>query len=124
MLQASPGKKRSKSISDEEGMAGVELLAQAIDSVIMRVQVGRISIPIPKCIVLEQCCCNNLFPQTESGLSLQVKLSNSTVRLEHMPGLEQRGIALELQVDRQPLIQTICNDTHASSLLCLPNFLL
>ena len=42
MLQASPGKKRSKSISDEEGMAGVELLAQAIDSVIMRVQVGKI----------------------------------------------------------------------------------
>ena len=40
VLQASPGKKRSKSISDEEGMAGVELLAQAIDSVIMRVQVG------------------------------------------------------------------------------------
>ena len=32
-------------------------------------------------------------------ISLQVKLSNSTVRLEHMPGLEQRGIALELQVD-------------------------
>ena len=40
MLQASPGKKRSRSINDEEGMAGVELLAQAIDSVIMRVQVG------------------------------------------------------------------------------------
>ena len=39
LMQASPGKKRSKSISDEEGMAGVELLAQAIDSVIMRVQV-------------------------------------------------------------------------------------
>merc|ERR1719210_1107576 len=66
-VQASPGKKRSRSISDEEGMAGVELLAQAIDSVIMRVQ---------------------------------VKLSNSTVRLEHMPGLEQRGIALELQVGK------------------------
>ena len=40
LLQASPGKKRSRSINDEEGMAGVELLAQAIDSVIMRVQVG------------------------------------------------------------------------------------
>ena len=28
----------------------------------------------------------------------QVKLCDSTVRLEHLPGLEQRGIALELQV--------------------------
>jgi hypothetical protein len=46
-------------------VAGVELLAQAIDSVIMRVQ---------------------------------VQLSRSTVRLEYLPGLEQRGIALELQV--------------------------
>ena len=30
--------------------------------------------------------------------SSQVKLENSTVRLEHLPGLEQRGIALELRV--------------------------
>ena len=48
--QASPGKKRSRSISDEEGMAGVELLAQAIDSVIMRVQVRTLHIVDQICI--------------------------------------------------------------------------
>ena len=63
-VQASPGKSRTKG-TEEDIVAGVELLAQAIDSVIMRVQ---------------------------------VKLSDSTVRLEYLPGLEQRGIALELQV--------------------------
>ena len=41
-------------------VAGVELLAKAMDSVIMRVQ---------------------------------VMLSNSSVRLEHLPDLKQRGIA-------------------------------
>jgi len=65
-VQASPGKTRNKG-TEEDIVAGVELLAQAIDSVIMRVQ---------------------------------VKLSNSAVRLEYLPGLEQRGIALELQVGR------------------------
>ena len=63
-VHASPGKNRSAG-TEEDIVAGVELLAQAIDSVIMRVQ---------------------------------VKLSDSTVRMEYMPGLEQRGIALELQV--------------------------
>ena len=85
-------------------MAGVELLAQAIDSVIMRVQVGRIPIVTHLHFLKNGVINNNPFPPysrpTEIGLSLQVKLSNSTVRLEHMPGLEQRGIALELQVDR------------------------
>jgi len=67
-VQASPGKKRTRvSTGEEDAAAGVELLAQAIDSVIMRVQVN---------------------------------LSHTTVRLEHLPGLEQRGIALELQVGR------------------------
>jgi len=65
-VQASPGKSRNKG-TEEDIVAGVELLAQAIDSVIMRVQ---------------------------------VKLSDSTVRLEYLPGLEQRGIALELQVGK------------------------
>ena len=63
-VQSSPGKNTNKG-TEEDIVAGVELLAQAIDSVIMRVQ---------------------------------VKLSNSTVRLEYLPDLEQRGIALELQV--------------------------
>ena len=63
-VHSSPGKNRSTG-TEEDIVAGVELLAQAIDSVIMRVQ---------------------------------VKLSDSTVRMEYMPGLEQRGIALELQV--------------------------
>ena len=49
------------------GSRKVELLAQAIDSVIMRVQ---------------------------------VKLLNTTVRLEYMPGLDSRGIALELQIGK------------------------
>ena len=41
-VQASPGKKRTRvSTGEEDAAAGVELLAQAIDSVIMRVQVGR-----------------------------------------------------------------------------------
>ena len=37
-VETSPGKKRSQ--TDEDMVAGVELLAQAIDSVIMRVQVA------------------------------------------------------------------------------------
>ena len=57
-----PGKTRASS-NEEDVVAGVELLAQAIDSVIMRVQ---------------------------------VKLLDTTVRLEYMPGLDNRGIALEL----------------------------
>jgi len=65
-VQASPGKSRNKG-TEEDIVAGVELLAQAIDSVIMRVQ---------------------------------VKLSDSTVRMEYLPDLEQRGIALELQVGK------------------------
>ena len=65
-VQASPGKSRQQN-TEEDIVAGIELLAQAIDSVIMRVQ---------------------------------VKLVDSTVRLEYLPGLEQRGIALELQVGR------------------------
>jgi len=65
-VHSSPGKNRSTG-TEEDIVAGVELLAQAIDSVIMRVQ---------------------------------VKLSDSTVRMEYMPGLEQRGIALELQVGK------------------------
>ena len=65
-VQASPGKSRQQN-TEEDIVAGIELLAQAIDSVIMRVQ---------------------------------VKLVESTVRLEYLPGLEQRGIALELQVGR------------------------
>ena len=32
--------------------------------------------------------------------SLQVRLTNSTVRLEHFPGLEQRGLALQLQLGK------------------------
>ena len=63
-VQSSPGKGRNKG-TEEDIVAGVELLAQAIDSVIMRVQ---------------------------------VKLSDSAVRLEYLPDLEQRGIALELRV--------------------------
>jgi len=65
-VQASPGKSRNKG-TEEDVVAGVELLAHAIDSVIMRVQ---------------------------------VKLSDSAVRLEYLPGLEQRGIALELQIGK------------------------
>ena len=65
-VTASPGKSRSRN-NEEEIVAGVELLAQAIDSVIMRVQ---------------------------------VKLLNTTVRLEYMPGLDNRGIALELQIGK------------------------
>ena len=64
-VTASPGK-RSRS-TEEDVVAGVELLAQAIDSVIMRVQ---------------------------------VQLVDSTVRLEYMPGIDNRGIALELQVGK------------------------
>ena len=86
-------------------MAGVELLAQAIDSVIMRVQVrtlhfvNRIFHPGAKIL--------KIAGQNIKGCLIvgsQVKLSNSTVRLEHMPGLEQRGIALELQARRCYLI--------------------
>ena len=65
-VTASPGKTRSRS-KEEDVVAGVELLAQAIDSVIMRVQ---------------------------------VQLLNTTVRLEYMPGLDNRGIALELQIGK------------------------
>ena len=65
-VTASPGKSRTRS-NEEDIVAGVELLAQAIDSVIMRVQ---------------------------------VKLLNTTVRLEYMPGLDNRGIALELQIGK------------------------
>ena len=65
-VTASPGKTRSRS-TEEDVVAGVELLAQAIDSVIMRVQ---------------------------------VQLLNTTVRLEYMPGLDNRGIALELQIGK------------------------
>ena len=64
-VTASPCK-RSRS-TEEDVVAGVELLAQAIDSVIMRVQ---------------------------------VQLVDSTVRLEYMPGIDNRGIALELQVGK------------------------
>ena len=86
-------------------MAGVELLAQAIDSVIMRVQVktphyvDRIFHPRAKIL--------KVVGQNIKGCLMvgpQVKLSNSTVRLEHLPGLEQRGIALELQARRWYLI--------------------
>ena len=68
-VTASPGKSRARGAGTEEDVvAGVELLAQAIDSVIMRVQ---------------------------------VKLLDTTVRLEHMPGqLDHRGIALELQLGK------------------------
>ena len=69
-VTASPGKSRARGTAStpEDVVAGVELLAQAIDSVIMRVQ---------------------------------VKLLDTTVRLEHMPGqLDHRGIALELQVGK------------------------
>ena len=65
-VTASPGKSRTKN-TEEDVVAGVELLAQAIDSVIMRVQ---------------------------------VKLLDTTVRLEYMPGLDNRGIALELQIGK------------------------
>merc|ERR1719175_332858 len=65
-VTASPGKSRSRN-NEEDVVAGVELLAQAIDSVIMRVQ---------------------------------VKLLDTTVRLEYMPGLDHRGIALELQIGK------------------------
>ena len=65
-VTASPGKTRSRS-TEEDVVAGVELLAQAIDSVIMRVQ---------------------------------VQLVDTTVRLEYMPGLDNRGIALELQIGK------------------------
>ena len=37
-VESSPGKQRG-AVSEEDMVAGVELLAQAIDSVIMRVQV-------------------------------------------------------------------------------------
>ena len=63
-VQSSPGKSSNMG-TEQDIVAGVELLAQAIDSVIMRVQ---------------------------------VKLSDNAVRLEYLPDLEQRGIALELQV--------------------------
>ena len=65
-VTASPGKSRTRN-NEEDVVAGVELLAQAIDSVIMRVQ---------------------------------VKLLDTTVRLEYMPGLDHRGIALELQIGK------------------------
>jgi autophagy-related protein 2 len=63
-VESSPGKTR-RSRSEEDMVAGVELLAQAIDSVIMRVQ---------------------------------VKLTNTVVRLEYLPVLEQQGVAVELHV--------------------------
>ena len=68
-VTASPGKSRARGTAStpEDVVAGVELLAQAIDSVIMRVQ---------------------------------VQLLNTTVRLEYMPGLDNRGIALELQIGK------------------------
>ena len=68
-VTASPGKSRARGTAStpEDVVAGVELLAQAIDSVIMRVQ---------------------------------VKLLDTTVRLEYMPGLDNRGIALELQIGK------------------------
>ncbi len=43
-IHASPGKSR-RSQTQEDMVAGVELLAQAIDSVIMRVQVSSASDP-------------------------------------------------------------------------------
>ena len=68
-VTASPGKSRARGTAStpEDVVAGVELLAQAIDSVIMRVQ---------------------------------VQLVDTTVRLEYMPGLDNRGIALELQIGK------------------------
>jgi hypothetical protein len=47
-IHASPGKSR-RSQTEEDMVAGVELLAQAIDSVIMRVQVSSASDPDPAC---------------------------------------------------------------------------
>jgi len=66
-VSKSPGKRQRNSQTEEDIVQGIELLAQAIDSIVMRVQ---------------------------------VKLSNTTIRLEYLPGLEPRGLALEVQVGK------------------------
>ncbi|TRY61083.1 hypothetical protein TCAL_14969 [Tigriopus californicus] len=65
LKNAEPDPEVVESLADQDAVPGIKLLAQAIDSIINRVQ---------------------------------LKLTNTTVRLEYVPTVEARGLALEIHI--------------------------